>query len=163
MNHKPILYIPCGLPGCGKTTWCNSFIRKYNNVRYVSRDEIRFSMIKDDEDYFSHENDVFKKFSGTIAQTLIDGFDVIADATHISVGSRKKLIRAIDSYGFLDYNIIFIYFDTPYEICCGRNIQRKGRERVPSEVIENMQKNFQKPAMLEDRRSMGLMYCKGVM
>lgn len=159
---KPILYVLCGLPGCGKTTWCNSFIQKYNNIRYVSRDEIRFSMIKDNEDYFSHEDNVFKKFSGTIAQMLIDKCDVIADATHISVGSRKKLIRAIDSYNFLDYNIIFIYFNTPYEICCGRNIQRKGREQVPQEVMESMQKNFQKPSMLEDRRSIGLVCCKGV-
>lgn len=41
-----------GAPGSGKSTWCrNHGVSKYR----VSRDEIRFSVLKDGEDYFSHE------------------------------------------------------------------------------------------------------------
>ena len=106
----PNLYILCGPSGCGKTTWCNAFMRE-NDVRYVSRDEIRFSMLKDDEDYFAHEVDVFKEFTGTLAQTLVDGFDVIADATHLNARSRQRLTQAIDMY-ITDYNIIYVVFNT---------------------------------------------------
>ena len=82
----PILYILCGPSGCGKSTWANQFMNDHNtdDIRYVSRDEIRFSLVGEDEDYFAHEKEVFRKFSGTIAQTLVDGFDVIADATHLN-------------------------------------------------------------------------------
>lgn len=48
------LYILCGPSGCGKSTWRNEFIKDYNNrIHYVSRDEIRFSLVKEGEDYFS--------------------------------------------------------------------------------------------------------------
>ena len=52
----PTLYIMCGPSGCGKTTWAHNFIKEQhetNDIRYVSRDEIRFSLIKEGEEYFS--------------------------------------------------------------------------------------------------------------
>ena len=61
------LYILCGPSGCGKSTWSHQYIAFEdalgNDIRYVSRDEIRFSIIKEEEDYFSHEKEVFKTFS----------------------------------------------------------------------------------------------------
>ena len=116
----PILYIMCGPSGCGKSTWAHNFIREndplYSNIRDVSRDEIRFSMLKDGEDYFAHEKEVFKKFVGTICQTLIDGFDVIADATHLNEFSRRKLTQAIDMR-YMDYKIIYVVFNVSADTC----------------------------------------------
>jgi len=162
---KPTLYMLVGIPGCGKTTWATNFIKEHRDIediRYVSRDEIRFELVDPQERYFSHEKEVFKRFVGTIAQTLIDGFDVIADATHISIKSRKKLLAGIDNFGFLDYSIIFIYFNTSYAICCGRNSQRTDRALVPQSTMESMYKNFRKPSMLEDERCIGLWLMKGI-
>lgn len=157
---RPILYILCGYAGCGKTTFSHRFIQN-TDIRYVSRDEIRFSIVKDGEDYFSHEKEVFQKFVGTICQTLTDGFDVIADATHLNKASRQKLIRAVDNnFGKL-YDIIFVYFNTRFEVCCGRNEKREGRFRVPDTAMNTMRANFQKPSMLEDKRCIGLMLIKG--
>ena len=47
------LIMMCGIPGSGKSTWiqnCKGFIG--NDVVVVSRDAIRFSMLKEGEDYF---------------------------------------------------------------------------------------------------------------
>lgn len=157
---KPTLYILCGCPGCGKTSWANGFIASreiYNiDIRYVSRDEIRFSMLKEGEDYFAHENEVFNKFVDTIYTTLIDGFDVIADATHLNPKSRAKLIRGIDGRGKVDYEIIYVSFNIPYEVCKERNAQRTGRARVPEENLEQMYRHYHEPRVTEDAR------CKGV-
>lgn len=156
MNIKPTLYILCGCPGCGKTTWANSFIASreiYNiDIRYVSRDEIRFSILKDGEDYFAHEDEVFRKFVGTIYQTLVDGFDVIADATHLNQKSRAKLIRGIDGRGKVDYDIIYVSFNIPYKVCKERNAQRTGRALVPDETLEQMYRQYREPRATEDIR-----------
>ena len=162
MDRKPILYILCGCAGCGKSTFSYQFFYSEYETRLVSRDDIRFSILEENEDYFSHEEEVFVKFVGTLRATLVDGFDVIADATHINKKSRRKLIRAIDNSGFTDYQIVFVYFDTPYEVCCSRNQLREGRKRVPDNIMESMWKNFQKPSMTEDERCIGLVRMKGV-
>lgn len=152
---SPTLYILCGPAGCGKTTWAFDFMQYDSDVRYVSRDAIRFSMISNEEEYFSHEKEVFRRFSDCIAQTLIDGFDVIADATHINEASRHKLTKAIDEYT-ANYNIIYIVFLVDVETCIERNKNREGLARVPEQVIRDMCLNFKIPTLDEDKRAISV-------
>lgn len=149
------LYILCGPSGCGKSTWRDEFIKDYNNrIHYVSRDEIRFSLVKENEDYFSKEKEVFDRFSQTLAAELMNGFDVIADATHINKASRNKLIKAIDKF-FTEYQIVYVIFQTDLKTCIEQNNKRTGHMRVPEEVIKKMFKNFQLPNLDEDNRIIG--------
>lgn len=136
----PTLYIMSGCPGSGKTTWANEFMKTHSDVRYVSRDEIRFSMLKEDEDYFAHETEVFNKFVDTIAATLIDGFDVIADATHISIASRAKLYNALlkKHLNDNDYEIIFVFMNTSISNCIEYNDKRRGRSYVSHSILRRM-------------------------
>lgn len=153
------LYILCGCPGCGKSSWAKNFM-KDKCIHYVSRDVTRLSMLAENEDYFSHEDEVFKNFTEIIACSLQNDVDVIADATHINRKSRAKLIHAIDAY-ITDYNIIFVYFTTNYATCIERNNNREGRERVPDDAIESMHNRFEKPTIKEDVRCIGVMLMKG--
>lgn len=160
MNNM-ILYILCGIPGCGKSTWALNFLPKLSaGSGYVSRDEIRFSMLKNDEDYFTHENDVFNKFISDIVEYLKNDKDVIADATHLNEKSRFKLIHAIDEY-FTEYQIIFVYFNTPFNISYKRNRVRKGLKQVPFDTMYNMAHRFMEPRLTEDERCIGVWYMKG--
>lgn len=154
MDIKPTLYILCGPSGCGKSTWAFNFI-KDNDIRWVSRDDIRFSMLKEDENYFAHEKEAFRKFVDTIAATLIDGFDVIADATHLNEISRYKLTRAIDER-IKSYKIVYVVFYATLETCLKQNNNRSGRERVPEKIIEQMFENFQTPELTEDMRAVDI-------
>ena len=155
----PILYIMCGPSGCGKSTWARNFIHEndplYENIRDISRDEIRYSIIKEEEDYFSHEKEVFKKFVDTIRHTLIDGFDVIADATHLNEFSRRKLTQAIDMY-YDDYKIIYVVFNADADTCVARNANREGQANVPENVIRNMCRDFRAPTLDEDERAIDI-------
>ena len=54
MKRKKV-WILSGVPGSGKTTWVKEQIAKRGGV-HCSRDEVRFAMLKDGEDYFAHEN-----------------------------------------------------------------------------------------------------------
>lgn len=155
------LYILCGAPGCGKSNWAKNFIQN-KNISYVSRDVARFQLVAENEEYFAHEDEVFKNFIEIIVNSLKAGVDTIADATHINRKSRAKLIRAIDKYT-TDYQIIFVHFTTScsYLTCCERNNQREGREKVPEDVIKNMCNVFERPTLAEDNRCYCVMHVKG--
>ena len=148
----PKLYILCGPSGSGKSTWALDFIDKHNEVWYVSRDDIRLDLLSDGEDYFSHEKEVFKRFAGVLYTLLSDGQDVIADATHLNMFSRCKLIQAIDMRGYKEYEIIYVVFNTDADTCVSRNSNRTGRRNVPETVIRNMCRDFRMPTMDEDDR-----------
>ena len=149
----PTLYILCGPSGAGKTTWAKDFI-KTRNIHYVSRDAIRFSLVKEDEEYFSHEKEIFKKFVKEITNALLRDEDVIADATHLNKSSRNKLIRAIDRH-ITNYEIVYVVFKTKLETCLKQNSLREGREKVPESVIRNMFHVYSEPSLYEDERIVG--------
>lgn len=148
----PTLYILCGPSGCGKTTWAANFIKEHNDIRYVSRDEIRFQLVNPDESYFSREKEVFRRFANIIRHTLVDGFDCIADATHLNEFSRRKLTQAIDMY-FKDYEIVYVSFNVNVDTCIEHNANREGRANVPETVIRNMCRDFRAPSIEEDERA----------
>lgn len=152
------LYIMCGIPASGKST----FARKYlTNIKYVSRDIIRFSYNPTSKDeYFKHETEVFATFVSTLATALSIGEDVIADATHLESYSRRKLTNAIDAI-FSDYDIIYVACETPMKKCLERNALREGIEKVPEDVIVSMHRNFKCPTMLEDKRARGIIRVRG--
>ena len=143
------LYILCGPSGSGKSTWAAKF-QEENEVAYISRDKIRLSIIKDGEDYFSHEKEVFKQFVREIA-SKIENSNVIADATHLNMFSRCKLIQALDMYT-KEYEIVYVVFHTDVDTCLARNTNRSGRANVPETVIRNMCRDFRMPTKDEDDR-----------
>ena len=109
----PILYIMCGPTGFGKTTYCSDKMELAHCV-YVSRDVVRYEIIKEEEDYFSHEKEVFREFIRRIVEAMTNGYDCIADATHLNQFSRRKLTQAIDMYT-TDYKIIYVVFNVIFE------------------------------------------------
>lgn len=150
----PILYILCGPSGCGKSTWAKNDER-VEHCAYVSRDAIRYSLIKEGEDYFSHEKEVFRCFTSEIIKNIKMGFDTVADATHLNEFSRRKLTQAIDMYT-PDYKIIYVVFNTDVETCIARNSSREGRANVPENIIRNMCRDFRVPTKDEDERAIDI-------
>ncbi len=135
------LVILSGIPGSGKSTWLREHLSEGD--AYVSRDEVRFSIIGDDEDYFSHETEVFDKFVAEIEEKLNCGKRVFADATHINWASRRKLLERIHDKENIDIDVYV--FKTPLETCLVRNAQRSGRAVVPENVVRRMYSQMTHP------------------
>ena len=134
------LYLMAGAPGSGKTYWAIHHLTE--NDKYISRDEIRFSMLEDKDDYFARENEVFDEFIKQINNSLMIYDNVFADATHLNFASRNKTISRI--YVPVDeINVVFL--DTSLNTCIKRNVQRTGRKFVPETVIKNMYRSIKFP------------------
>lgn len=144
MDRKK-LYLMCGPAGSGKTTWVREHATPGVSA-HISRDRIRFKMVKEDEYYFSREKEVYMEFTRQIMKALscewVD--EVYVDATHLTKKSRESLIGEIDSVcPFFD--IIVVAIKPSVEQCLAQNAQRSGREFVPEKVIMNMFSSFEDP------------------
>lgn len=136
------LFLLCGPSGAGKSTWARN---QTNNTTYkcihISRDEIRFSVLKEDDNYFAYEDIVFDVFCSDI-ERAIEGneFDVIfVDATHLSERARNK---TLDRLKLDNIELYAINFNIPVETCLEQNELRSGRSYVPRSVIRRMCSQF---------------------
>ena len=144
------LYIMVGAPASGKSYFAKNKLMNGPGWAYVSRDEIRFSIIGEDEDYFAHEKEVFLEFARKICTMLNNEsvYNVIADATHLNWGSRRKLLTAVEYYmgfGWKDIQIIPVVAWTGLKTIKKRNAERTGRACVPEDVLTRMWRNFTDP------------------
>lgn len=107
-------------------------------------------MLHDDEEYFSHENEVFEEFVRQLNEAMALGINyVIADATHLSGNSINKLLRRLKPDCCTNIQIRFI--NTPLALVLERNAKRKGRTKVPSEKIKQMYKYFHPERIVVDK------------
>ena len=138
-----------GVPGSGKSHWIKTH-RDYftGSLAVASRDTIRFMKVKEDEPYFSKENEVFRTFVDHIKAGLEYFDNTIADATHLNANSRIKLFRALGE-SLKDVEINAIVIDSCLAKCLEQNSKREGRELVPETALRNMFNSFTMPVLEE--------------
>lgn len=140
------LWLMCGAPGSGKSTWAKHKL-KLNDI-WISRDQIRFHLLKEGEDYFSHENEVIDLFIRSIQANLNNGIgeNIYVDATHLNRKSRKNLLNKLN---LENTEINCVYFNIPLEEVLKRNDKRTGLEKVPSSVVKRMYYSIEFPTFEE--------------
>ena len=145
MKH---LFLMCGVAGSGKSTYLSNI----KNAVVISRDEIRFSLIGDFDDYFAKEDEVFATFIQKI-QNAIDNNDgpteIYCDATHLTKKSRNKVLNALNLTNV--ENITVLVVRPSLAEALKRNSQRSGRKYVPNYVIRRMWSQFERPEEDEER------------
>ena len=149
MNNN--IFIMCGIPGIGKSTWIR--VNKNENDIVISRDEVRFSLLADSDAYFDKEDDVFRLFIQAIkcAGEENEGINIFVDATHLSIASRTKLLKALGKDFCTQNHLIAIVFPNDLKTALDQNELRKGlgRTYVPRGVIRRMSIAFEAPIVEE--------------
>ena len=140
------LWLMCGPSGAGKSTWLKN---NMPNAVVISRDKIRFSLLKEGDDYFAYEDTVLKIFYSEIQNAINSDTeqDIIIDATHLTPKARQNVLNQLKN---LDRVILgAISIETDLETCLAQNAQRTGRALVPNTVIRNMYKSYVIPTEKE--------------
>lgn len=156
MENK-IVWMMVGAPGSGKSWVAQHTLMRGLGWRYISRDEVRFSIVKDEEEYFSHENKVYREFINRIKSALNEEgvFNVIADATHLNYASRRKLLRALGRSG--GNGVIPVVIQNDVSEMIKNNEMRSGRSCVPHSVVYRMNAQATDPAT-DPIKYAGIMY-----
>lgn len=139
MKWKKV-WLMCGIPGSGKSTWIQKQM-KTSPGAWCSRDNVRFSMVGEDEDYFARENEVFEAWIVEIQKAIEDKSvkNIYIDATHLNEKSRDKVLNRLN---LENATLCAVNFTVPLEECIRRNDLREGRARVPRSVIRRMHFSF---------------------
>lgn len=149
MAKSKKLFIMCGIAGSGKSTWIQNHKNFFSgNTEIISRDNIRFSLVKEEEPYFSKEKEVWNKYITEAKISLKLNDNTILDATHLNEKSRSKILRALkNNLNNVEINVIVI--DTPFKTIVEQNNLREGRSKVPLKNIRRMHSTFTIPTIDE--------------
>ena len=141
------LFLLCGCPGSGKSTWVRQRINIYGGY-HISRDEIRFAILDErGGNYFDYENEVIRTFIARINKLLDNDeqdIDIYVDATHLTDNSRNQIMRQLH---LKDIYKIAVWMKVPLDICLMRNNKRTGRAKVPSKTIADMYSRAHRPSL----------------
>lgn len=147
---KKQLILMSGVMGSGKSHYAYARTRLDSfNERVVSRDEIRFSLLKDDEDYFAHEKQVYRRFVQQVQDYLNDNETAViwADATFLTDKARKRFLDELELNN--DVKVKLIIMDTTLCTCLKRNEKRLGRSQAPEEKIIEAWEKFERVTGIE--------------
>ena len=143
-NKKPRLTLLCGLSASGKSQHTSIVANNRNSECIIlSTDAIRVNICGSVEDQ-SKNKEVFQTFHNLIAKYLKNGIDVVAEATNITMKSRRSILNVIKG---IDCEKVCVVIVKPIDECKKDNIDRK--HPVPDYVIEKQARKFQIPFLEE--------------
>lgn len=143
-ERKPRLTLLCGLSASGKSQHTNIVANNLNNEYIIlSTDTLRAHMCGTVEDQ-SKNKEVFQTFHSLIAKYLKNGVDVVAEATNITMKSRRSILNTIKG---IDCEKVCVVIVKPIGECKRDNIDRE--HPVPSYVIDKQARKFQIPFLEE--------------
>lgn len=138
MESEVSLILLVGLPGAGKSTYANKYVREHKNTIHLSSDSIRLQMYGE-ESIQGNPADVFSVMQKRVVEALNDGQSVVYDATNITRKDRSNIINVCPKYVKIECHIIW----APIETCIERDASRE--RTVGESVIDRMLKRFQAP------------------
>ena len=141
------VYVCCGAPGSGKSTWAKSLVEGDPRIVRVCPDDNRRIIGKG-----SHDQTVsypaFCMAKDQMRKALGEGKCVIFDATNMYRKARKDFVNLARVYGA---KVIAEVFECSKAVLIGRNTKRgsEGGRNVPEKVIDDMLARYQRPEVPE--------------
>lgn len=123
------LYVMCGVPGSGKSTFSRKLAEERNLERF-SFDEMKCIRLEE--------------LMRPAIEAIQNGKSAILDTTNLRANVRKKVLQAV---GDIQCRKVVVYMDTSLEQCLYRNAHRE--TRLQDCIIESTYRSLQKPTLDE--------------
>lgn len=133
------LYVLCGLPGSGKTTYSKKLAENTESKLY-SFDEYSGANKP------SESRQVKQQMYQDIYNDLNAGCNVILDDLHTQKIWREDIISIVKD---IPCQKILVVITTPFEECLARNSKRQGIGRLPDFVIKILNQKYEVPTLNE--------------
>ena len=153
MPDRPRIYVMCGLPGSGKTTFAKRFARKMG-IDYLGVDDF-YVMINGGPNRHDNPFEVWMAIFRALHVAEQDGRSLVFDTNAGTVCNRTQLL---DWFPGFDHYLIHIRAD---ELLCIRNNFRRSRT-IPNEEMAKFIRDFQPPTPDEDERWLGIFIYENV-
>ena len=134
--NRPSLILLVGIPGSGKTTYAEKYIKEHPGTVHLSSDKIR-EELWGNEATQGDNNEVFYRMQRRAIDGLNFGYNVIYDCTNMTRQDRSCIISVCPKFAKIECHIIW----APIETCIERDAARK--RTVGKSVIDKMLKRFQ--------------------
>ena len=134
--NRPSLILLVGIPGSGKTTYAEKYIKEHPDTVHLSSDKIR-AELWGDEGIQGDNNEVFSLMQTRAIETLNNGHSVVYDCTNVTRKDRSCIISLCPKFAKIECHIVW----APIETCIERDAARE--RTVGKEVIDKMLKRFQ--------------------
>lgn len=162
------LYMLCGVPGSGKSTWTEKFLDQQKElltklrgddfIKALNRKNEPLVLSTDDiiEDIAWRHNMTYNEVFGDVTYAFAErmmhklaayAFQnrkiIIWDQTNLTVKSRARKLARVPA----DWQKVAIVFDVPFDLKA--RLESRPGKVIPWPVVENMIKNYQKPTFEE--------------
>ena len=147
----PELYMLCGIPTSGKSTYTKTNFGMQLNTDFVvlSTDNYLEAIAQQNNSTY---NEVFDAFIGQATKRLefdlisatMNSKTIIWDQTNLSAKTRKKKLKKIPE----TYSKTAIYFEIELEQALERNETREGKF-IPKDILKRMYHQFEIPTLEE--------------
>lgn len=140
---KKEVIITCGIPGSGKSTWRDAFLKAQSGFLLIHPDSIRKELTGSEEDQ-SKNAEVFKLAFSRMDVALKNGMSVLFDSCAQNRERRKPIIKIAKQNGA---EVRAVSFKVSLELAKQRNSKRE--RVVPEFVLDRMFQQWQDPSLSE--------------
>jgi predicted kinase len=137
-RKNPIVKILIGIPGAGKTTWCENFLMNNQDWLRVNRDDFRVMLRNENVCDFKVEQTITDISNLAITAALNNRYNVLVDNTHLKQEWIENLIEHVQ----ISADIEFQVFDISLEKAIERDANRA--RQVGADTIKKMYKEYKK-------------------
>ena len=122
------MFCLAGVPGVGKTTWAEHFLKDHSDFLYFSPDQY-YERINGDECNRANTFDVWMAMFCDIHAAELAGHNILIDSDNLTYAQRNQWIEWFPGFD----KKILLFIEEDYEVCLDRVSKR--RRTIPEEIM----------------------------
>ena len=141
-KHKHQAIVLVGLPGSGKSTYVNNFLKTHPEYVVLSSDSVierlakENGMVYNDDAYNLFRDTAEKEYKFNVGESINKKLNIIVDRTNLTIAARRKILARLPK----SYKKTALIFDIPREELNNRLARRELEtgKRISHNIVDEM-------------------------